>query len=236
MDSSGMINKIRGLLAKAESTEHPAEAEAFLDKATALMAQYRIDEAALIASGEVAANPVEKRLIQVTGYRACKDSLIVHVARAFNSHVIRTGGNKGYGLVGGKSDLDMAIALFTSLELQLDRELFKQTGYDTGSTRSMRANFAKGWVSTVGKRVTERYKEQTEAAEATATPGTALVLRDRDAEAAEKFTEWFNTKPVYRTTRSTTTNYHYYSQGASAGRKADIGGGKLGGVRGAIGN
>jgi hypothetical protein len=231
-----MINKIRGLLAKAESTEHPAEAEAFLDKATALMAQYRIDEATLIASGEVQANPVEKRQIYVTGYRACKDTLIVHVVRAFNCHVIRTGGSKGYGLVGGKTDLDMAIALFTSLEIQLDRELFALQGYDTGTTRSMRANFAKGWVSTVGKRVTDRYAKQAEEAAAGASSSTALVLRDRDAEAADKFTEWYHTKPVYRTSRSSVTNGRHYNAGAAAGRNADVGGGKISGIRGAIGS
>lgn len=233
MSNEAMMNKIRALLAKAESTDFAEEAEAFLDKATALMAQYRIDEAALIASGEVQADPIEKRSLKVTGYRACKDTLIVHVVKAFNCHVIRTD-NKTYGLVGSSSDLDMVVALFTSLELQLDRELLSRQGYDTGSTRSLRANFAKGWVSTVGKRVTERYAKQAEEAEATATPGTALVLRDRDAEVEDKFTEWYHRKPRYRTYSQEITNGHSYREGQHAGLNADVGGGHIASRRGEL--
>jgi len=235
MSNVDKINKIRGLLAKAESSEFPEEAASFLDKATALMAQYRIDEAELIASGAMQANSVEKRTVTVTGYRACKDSLIYHVARAFSSHVIKLSNNKSFGLVGGKTDLDMATALFTSLEIQLDRELFSIQGYDTGSTRSLRANFARGWVHTVGKRVAERYAEQAAEAEVGLSSSTALVLRDRDAEAEDKFTEWYNTKPRYRTTRVAVTNGQSYNRGKQAGFSADVGGGRISNTRGEIG-
>ena len=233
MSNEAMMNKIRALLAKAESTDYAEEASTYLDKATELMAQYRIDEATLIASGEAAADPIEKRTLTVTGYRACKDTLIVHVVQAFNSHVIRLN-NKTYGLVGSKSDLDMAVALFTSLELQLDRELFARTGYDTGSTRSLRANFAKGWVSTVGKRVTDRYAEQAEEAESTASTGTALVLRDRNAEVEDKFTEWYNRKPRYRSSSQRVTNGSSYREGKYAGLSADVGGGRIANRRGEL--
>jgi len=41
--SEAMIDKIRGLLAKAESTEFEGEADLLLKKAAELMAKYRID-------------------------------------------------------------------------------------------------------------------------------------------------------------------------------------------------
>ncbi len=45
VDGDARLTTIRNLLAKAEATTFPAEAEAFTAKATELMARHRIDEA-----------------------------------------------------------------------------------------------------------------------------------------------------------------------------------------------
>ena len=46
-----ILDKVRALLAKAESTEFPEEAEAYTAKAQELMARHRIDRAVLGATG-----------------------------------------------------------------------------------------------------------------------------------------------------------------------------------------
>lgn len=57
-DSNPMLSRIRALLDKADSTEFPAEAEAYRGKAEELMAKYRIDEEALIAKDPTSVLPV----------------------------------------------------------------------------------------------------------------------------------------------------------------------------------
>ena len=117
-----VIDKIRGLMAKAESSEFEEERNAFLDKATELMAKHRVDMAMLQLAGNKADDPVETRLITLTYQHIPKQGLLAGTCTLFDIHAIRSG-KKNVSLIGHKSDLDMYETLFVGLELQLDREL-----------------------------------------------------------------------------------------------------------------
>lgn len=243
MTEQKIIDKIRGLLAKAESTEFEAEAAAFLDKATELMAEYRVSEAVLAAAGRAADDPVDRTFIDLSGYHSPKGSLAVHLAEALDCHVLWAhGGPRGtrrLAVVGHVSDLETFQALMVSLELQLDRELHQISGYNSGDTRARRTSFANGWVSRVGRRIKAHLAEAVDTAVAEAeaqdaTSSVALVLAERRDVVADKYQEFYKTKPRYRTSSRGSSRYGAYAAGQAAGNRADIGTKGVSGARGAI--
>ena len=78
-----VLDKIRSLLAKAESTEFEPEAEAFTAKAQELMARYRIDRAVLAAgtAGD-RKEPAARRVAVHDPYASAKATLLSQVADA----------------------------------------------------------------------------------------------------------------------------------------------------------
>lgn len=243
MTEEKIIDRIRGLLAKAESSEFEEEAATFLDKATELMAKYRVDEAILAAAGKAADDPVDRAFIDLSGYHSPKGSLAVHLAEALDCHVLwahgAPRGAKRLAIVGHVSDLGTFQALMTSLELQLDRELLKVSGYNSGDTRARRTSFANGWVSRVGRRIKAHLATAVDTAVAEAeaedaTSSVALVLAERRDVVADKYQEFYKTKPRYQTSSRGSSRYGEYAKGQAAGNRADIGTKGVSGARGAL--
>src|SRR5205823_14651531 len=77
-----MLDRVRALLAKAESTEFPDEAEAYTAKAQELMTRHRIDHALLTVTKRVRDRPVTRRLAVDNPYEAPKSLLLQVVAEA----------------------------------------------------------------------------------------------------------------------------------------------------------
>src|SRR3546814_13183034 len=82
------------MLAKAESTQFPAEAEALLAKAQELMSRHAIDEAMLQSAGRAASDAVTTTVVVTTAhYAGAKASLLGAIAAANHCRVImQTGG------------------------------------------------------------------------------------------------------------------------------------------------
>ena len=77
------------MLAKAESTDFPDEAEALLAKAQELMARHAIDDAMLARAGRRASDTVDTRTILVEApYATAKASLLGAVAQANGCRVV----------------------------------------------------------------------------------------------------------------------------------------------------
>lgn len=233
-----IIDKIRGLLAKAEATEFEDEAEAFFDKATELMAKYRIDEAMLAAAGKAADDPIERVNITIGKWANAKGVMVVGLCEAFDCHAIWSNKKQGIlSLVGHKSDLEVVRALCTSLELQLDRQLQHVQGHSTGSTRAKRASFAYGWCGRVSSRIKTHYGNavQQETEKSGESASVAVVLASREDQVAAKYQEFYGRKPRYTRGSYRASSASSYMQGASAGERADIGQGRVtSGVRGSI--
>ncbi len=133
--SAKKLETIRALLAKADGTDFPEEAEAFRSKADALMTAYAIEQWQLDAleDADRASKLPVSRDVNINWWMTSplKDqlwSLLLSVARhcriSVVPHAVQWHGNKpAVPVVGLESDLDYFDMLFSSLYLQLGKQL-----------------------------------------------------------------------------------------------------------------
>jgi hypothetical protein len=229
--SSGLLAKVRALLAKAESTPFDAEAEALTAKAQSLMARHRIDHAVLHASvpsgGE---QPAGRRITIDDPYAEAKAALLDGIANANGGHAV-WGKRLGFSTVFAFPDELLGIeALFTSLLVQstaaLQREGSKVDGGGHSRTTRFRRSFLVAFAVRIGNRLAEAVAMSvTEAEAATRLDGgdaAALVpiLADRDDAARAAAAEAF---PHSGTYRPSATDREGWFAGTAFGDLADVG-------------
>ncbi|WP_225448735.1 DUF2786 domain-containing protein [Streptacidiphilus sp. P02-A3a] len=113
-----MLGRIRALLAKAESTDFPEEAEALTAKAQQLMAQHSIDEALLAAGSGGGSDPGACRIGIDNPYEAPKAVLLDAVADANRARSVWSKDLGFCTVVGFPADLEAVELLYTSLLVQ----------------------------------------------------------------------------------------------------------------------
>jgi hypothetical protein len=152
-----VLSKIRALLAKAESTEFPEEAEALSARAQELMAKYSIDHALLAARTGHKDDPAARRLMIDNPYEEPKASLLQTIAVA---NRCRTIWHKELGMstvVGFPADLDAVELLFTSLLVQANgamvRQGAKRDAHGRSRTRAFRQSFLIAYTVHIGERL-----------------------------------------------------------------------------------
>jgi hypothetical protein len=153
------LERIRALLAKAESTEFEEEAESLTAKAQELMTRHAIDAALLSAhtagrrAGEL---PTGMRVGVEDPYAQAKAFLLAEIG---NASRCRTVWSKEFGfatVLGFEGDLTSVELLYTSLLLQARRAMMR-TG-DMGKrarSRSFRQSFLAGFAARIGRRLAE---------------------------------------------------------------------------------
>jgi hypothetical protein len=164
--SERVLGRIRALLAKAESTTFPAEAETFTAGAQALMARHSIDHALLAALGQRSSDEPNGRRIGIDNpYESPKAMLLSAVAGA---NRCRTAWSRDLGfstVVGFPADLDAVEVLFTSLLVQATGSMMhagsRTDGYGRSRTRSFRQSFLTAYASRIGQRLAETTGAQT---------------------------------------------------------------------------
>jgi hypothetical protein len=218
-----MLGKIRGLLAKAESTEFPDEAEALSAKAQQLMTRYAVDSAVLDAGGgRPLADEVRTRRVHLLQpYAEAKVQLLASVAAA---NGVRSVWHDDLGMatvVGLPIDLELTELLFTSLLVQATRAM-TETGR-AGSSRTRSASFRRSFLLSYALRIGERLEEARESgtAEAEAASGTALVpvLAARDDAVDEAVAGLF---PNLRSMKSRISDAQGWHAGRLAAEHADL--------------
>lgn len=154
-----MLQRVRALLAKAESTEFDEEADALTAKAQELMRTYSIERSLAEADTSRAAEPVVRRLWIDAPYVEGKAMLVDEVAAANRCRCILT---KAWGfvtLVGFGPDLDTVELLVTSLLVQATRAMTlsgsQVTRHGTSRTRSFRQSFLVAYADRIGERLRE---------------------------------------------------------------------------------
>jgi hypothetical protein len=194
-----MLGRVRALLAKAESTEFPEEAEALTSRAQELMSRHSIDDALLAAAGPGAAGPGQasgRRLFLDSPYEVAKAVLLDVVAGANRCRAIW---HKNLGLctvLGFPGDLDAVELLFTSLLVQATTALVhagsRRDAYGRSRTRSFRQSFLASYAQRIGERLTDAAGAAERQAVADS-PGTDLlpVLAARDRAVDEAVEEMF---------------------------------------------
>jgi hypothetical protein len=188
-----ILARVRALLAKAESTSFPAEAETFTAGAQALMARHAIDHALLAASGRAPADePTARRIGVDNPYEAPKASLLDAVASANRCRAVWAKEIGSVTVVGHPSDLDGVEVLFMSLLVQATAAMTSQGSrtYRDGAsrTRTFRQSFLLSYAGRIRERLSQATRTETETA--AAEPGKANllpVLASRD-EAVERAT------------------------------------------------
>jgi hypothetical protein len=199
-----MLERVRALLAKAESTTFEAEAEAFMGKAQELMARYAIDAAMVAAAsadagiGRLAAGVQARRLHLDDPYAKEKAQLLGAVASVNGGRVVWHGGWGFATVVGFPVELDLVELTFTSLLVQMTRAM-ATAGASGGRTRS--PAFRRAFVLSFAQRIQERLEEARRRAtdEATEHYGGSLVpvQAARRAAVQQRADEWFpDTMPM----------------------------------------
>jgi hypothetical protein len=173
MTDEKMIDRITALLAKAEATQYPEEAEAFFAKAAELMEKYRIDPAQFLQRS----SEIVRMSYQLNKHKFLRASLALlnAVGRHYGVIVLisSTGNSKLPTLCGEQHDIESMLMMFGSLIIQRDRAaLREQVPYGVSQT-SFRNSFCYGYAI----RVAERLKAIRDAAKKEAvTEGNAMAL------------------------------------------------------------
>lgn len=197
-ESDPVLDRIRGLLAKAESSTFDAEAEAFTAKAQELMTRHAVDAARLrVASAEPGRQPVLVRLPIEAPYADAKSILLQTVALANRCRTVRHQSLGLSTLVGMADDAAATEVLFTSLLIQAQAALGDAARRAPAGTRPRSQAFRSSFLLAYAGRIGERLEETNAAvlAEEESERGSAFlpVLRSEadviDAEVADRFGE-----------------------------------------------
>jgi hypothetical protein len=219
-----MLDRVRALLAKAESTDFEEEADAFTAKAQELMARHRIDHALLVATTGKRDQPVSRRVSIDNPYDAPKTLLLQVVAGANSCRAVWM---KRFGfttIVGFPTDLDSTELLFTSLLVQATRAMTQAKpsvdGYGRNTTRSFRQSFLTAYASRIGERLSATTEEVDR--EMTASSGGAHllpVLAARDDAVREAFEKQF---PELTQHATAVNNREGWASGRAAADRASL--------------
>lgn len=151
-----MTERVRALLAKAESTTFPEEAEALTAKAQELISKYAIDRALLEEGAGGSASAVEGRRILVDDpYASSKAILVSVIARANRCKSVWSGDFCFSTVFGHAGDLDDVEMLHASLLTQMTSAMLTagKTSVQPGRTRSFRASFIVAFAFRIGERL-----------------------------------------------------------------------------------
>ncbi len=190
---SKALARVRALLAKAESTEFPEEAEALSAKAQELMSRYSLQQAMLDHDAGAPATADGRRLWLEAPYAGAK-ALLVQVIATSNRCRSVWSENLGFvTVVGAEADLAGVELLTTSLLLQANRAMLmagrQVTRHGTSRTRSFRQSFLIAFATRVGERLREASASET--AEVAADPRLLPVLAARDRAVEDRMAKLF---------------------------------------------
>ncbi|TNC27665.1 DUF2786 domain-containing protein [Amycolatopsis alkalitolerans] len=146
-----MLARVRALLAKAESTQFPEEAEALSAKAQELMSRYSFEQA-LVSSPRSAGSA--RRFWLDEPYLAAKSALVSAVASANRCRAVSYQRLGFLSVVGHEVDLDFVELLATSLLVQAT-EAMLAAGRHGSRTRSFRHAFLLAYAGRIGERLEE---------------------------------------------------------------------------------
>ncbi|GAA1535792.1 DUF2786 domain-containing protein [Kribbella lupini] len=220
-----MLARVRALLAKAEATEFPDEAEALSGKAQELMAKFSLDHALLDAGPdlELPDDSGARRIWVETPYVTAKAQLVGVVADANGCRTVTMDQLAVVTIVGAELDLQLTELLATSLLVQANRAMLaagKHYGqYGESRTRSFRQSFLMAYAQRIGERL-QATADRARSAVAEADQDRLLpVLSRREQQVDALFTKLF---PETVTRRTRITNGAGWHAGLTAADLAQL--------------
>jgi len=190
-----VLARVRALLAKAESTTFPAEAEALSAKAQELMTRYSLDRAVVASERGDETAPVQRRIPLEAPYADAKALLLGEVASASRCQTAWNRESLFCTVVGFEADIEATEMLFTSLLVQAGTAM-RASGPVRDSagrsrTRSFRRSFLLGFATRIGERLRKATTAATEQAEADHGVSMLPVLAGRSARVDDAFVAAF---------------------------------------------
>ncbi|MEU7791423.1 DUF2786 domain-containing protein [Amycolatopsis sp. NPDC049159] len=144
------LGRVRALLAKAESSSFPDEAEALSAKAQELMTRYALDRV-LVEAGEAAPElPAARRIWLDTPYVDAKSLLVHVVSKADRCRAVFDPRWGFVTVVGDEADLDSVELMTTSLLVQATRAMIADPA---GRSRAFRKSFLVSYATRIGERL-----------------------------------------------------------------------------------
>ncbi|MEO3972309.1 DUF2786 domain-containing protein [Streptomyces sp. CAU 1734] len=182
-----MLARIRALLAKAEATTFPEEAEALTAKAQELMSRHSVDE--LPASPDRPGAPSARRIGVDAPYETAKAILLDAVAAANRCRAVW---NSAFGfstVVGFEADLEAVELLHTSLLVQGTTAMTRAEAGQRASGRKRTKTFRQSFLMAYAARLGERLSAAAESVPVA--PDLLPVLAGRDIAVTSRADEMF---------------------------------------------
>lgn len=221
---SRVLGRVRALLAKAESTEFPDEAESLSAKAQELMARHAIN-AVLVAAGGESGEPEARRVHIDSPYAPPKSLLLCEVADANRCRVVWNRHFQIATVFGFPADLISTEVLFTSLLVQATTALLGSRPEYGEGIKSFRRSFLMAY----GSRVGERLAEISRSAVSEVDDGSLLPVLASRAEAVDEVTTtMFPMLGRYRVSHSSPGGM---AAGRRAAERADLAQRRVGALR-----
>lgn len=215
----GVLHKVRSLLAKAESTTYPDEAEALSAKAQQLMDRHAIDRAMLGEGSR--AGPEGRTLLVESPYARPKFQLLTELARANRCRAVLDTDRNVATVIGFPDDQATVELLYTSLLVQGTRAMLQAGTSSRTRSRAFRQAFLVAYASRIGQRL--RQAAAATVSEAVRDHGEELlpVLRSREVAVEDELASAF---PHLRRMRVTASDPAGYAAGHAAADRARLGG------------
>ncbi|MCA1782196.1 MAG: DUF2786 domain-containing protein [Intrasporangiaceae bacterium] len=216
-----MLQRVRALLAKAESTDFDEEAEALTAKAQQLIARHAIDEA-LLDRGDDVGEPSIRRMPVDDPYASAKAYLLAEVARANRCRVVHTPDLGWVTAFGYEHDLAAVELLSTSLLAQAAAAMARQGVRRDAAGRSRTRSFRRAFLLGFGHRIGERLRLAAEQEVAVARAGNdrlvpVLAAREDRLVAAQQ-----RAFPAVRRRATSVSHPSGWSEGRAAAEQARL--------------
>ncbi|BCJ45004.1 hypothetical protein GCM10010168_84220 [Actinoplanes ianthinogenes] len=170
-----VLDRVRALLAKAEATDFPAEAESYSAKAQELITRYRIEE---VTAPAVDVVPFARRVGVDHPYENEKASLLDAVGRANSCRTVWSPELGFSTIFGFDADIDAVELLYTSLLVQANRAMTRdEPAKGRARVKAFRRSFLIAYAARIGERLRQAADREY------AGHGDLLpVLRNRDLQ------------------------------------------------------
>ena len=224
----GLVTKVRKLLAMAEGSPNPNEADAFSRKAAELIAAHRIDPDRLRA--EAGGDMDVRELVLGRGaYVRGRLGLLQAVGEAHGCRVVFEVRNRGTVafVAGFRSDLDTTELLYHSLHAQASSRMAAERRATAAATQQWRRSFLFGYADQV-RRMLQKSADQ---AQRHVHPSRAALpaLRARERRVEEFARQRFGRVVAARRPKAATATG--WEAGRQAASRSDLGRRRVGGLR-----
>ena len=184
-----VLSRVRALLAKAESTDFPAEAEAFSAQAQELLARHSIEEVLTATPDET---PLARRVGVDHPYESEKASLLDAVARANHCHTVWSPELAFSTVFGFDADIDGVELLHTSLLVQANRAMARDEPVKgKARIKAFRRSFLVSYAVRIGERLERATRHEIAQHQIVQHHDLLPVLRGRDRQVREAVTRAF---------------------------------------------